>query len=99
MFKSLPYSQFRRAVVICSDPTNRLEAVNYMYDKFVKCGYSEEELNSAKETALSLNREQILGITPSTQSPVNLPPPSVAFTKSIAYKLSRDFSFSSFLGA
>ena len=75
MFKCLPYSQFRRAVVICSDPADRLEAVNYMYDKFVKCGYSEEELNSAKETALSLNREQILGITPSTQSPVNPPPP------------------------
>ena len=75
VFKSLPYSQFRRAVVICSDPTDRQEAVDYMYNKFVKCGYSEEELDSAKATALNLNREQILGITP-TQSPVNPPPPT-----------------------
>ena len=79
VFKSLPYSQFRRAVVICSDPSDRQEAVNYMYDKFTKCGYSEEELNSAKETALSLNREQILGTTSSNQPPVN-PPPSTSTT-------------------
>ena len=57
VFKSLPYSQFRRAVVIWSEPTDRQEAVDYMYDKFVKCGYSEEELDSAKATALSLNCE------------------------------------------
>ena len=48
-------------------------------EKFIKCGYSEEELNSAKETALSLNREQILGITSSNQPPVN-PPPSTSTT-------------------
>ena len=46
--------QFRRAVVICLDPSDRLEAVNYMNDKFVKCGCREEELNSAKKSALSL---------------------------------------------
>ena len=50
-------------MVICSEPTDRQEAVDYMYDKFVKCGYGEEELDSAKATALSLNRDQILGIT------------------------------------
>ena len=76
VFKSLPYSQFRRAVVICSDPSDRQEAVNYM---FIKCGCSEEELNPAKETALSLNREQILGITSSNQPPVN-PQPSTSTT-------------------
>jgi hypothetical protein len=40
-----------------------------MYDKFVKCGYSEEELNTAKATVLNLNRENILCITTATQPP------------------------------
>ena len=59
-FKSLPVSQFRRAIVICSEPEDQLEAIDYMYHKFVKCGYSEEELNVAKAKALSLNRQDML---------------------------------------
>ena len=61
-FKSLPVSQFRRAIVICSEPEDQLEAINYMYMKFMKCGYSAEELDVAKSKALSLNRNDLLNI-------------------------------------
>ena len=79
VFKSLPFSQFRRAVVVCSDASTRQEAVDYMYGKFLKCGYSKEELDTARVTALSLNREQILGLTTSRtddQQPITSHPPS-----------------------
>ena len=59
-FRSLPYSQFRRAVVICSNCTDRVDSINYMYGKFLTCGYSEVELYINKFKALSLCRETIL---------------------------------------
>ena len=67
VFKSLPYSQFRRAVVVCSDPSDRVEAIDYMYGKFLKCGYRPEDLDEAKSVALGLNRSQILGLSTSSQ--------------------------------
>ena len=64
VFKSLPYSQFRRAVLVCSDPSDRAAAIEYMQDKYLKCGYKEEDLNQAKSLALALDRGVILGLNP-----------------------------------
>ena len=33
LFKSLPYSQFRRAMVACSDLADLLDPINYKYGK------------------------------------------------------------------
>ena len=60
-FKSTPFSQFRRAVVICSNDDDRNQSILYMAKKFMDSGYKQTEIDVAKEKALSLNRETILG--------------------------------------
>ena len=61
-FKATPYSQFRRAVLICSNSTERVDAINYMIEKFLNSGYKLHELLVAKIKALSLDRTTILGL-------------------------------------
>ena len=60
VFKGIPFSQFRRAVVICSSPAKKTEAIEYMSEKFKRSGYSDKELAECKEKALNLNRTDIL---------------------------------------
>ncbi|KAL5264102.1 hypothetical protein ACHWQZ_G005249 [Mnemiopsis leidyi] len=55
-------TEFRRAVLVCSDPSDRAAAIEYMQDKYLKCGYKEEDLNQAKSLALALDRGVILGL-------------------------------------
>ena len=59
-FKSTPYSQFRRAVVICSDPDDRDHFKRMMLSKFEDSGYVREELLIAKEKALQIDRLSVL---------------------------------------
>ena len=49
IFKSLPFSQFRRAVVLCSTTSSRDAHFDRIYDKLVDNGYSKEELLDARE--------------------------------------------------
>jgi hypothetical protein len=46
-----------------------------MHQKFLKCGYSSDELDIAKAKAMSLNRNDILGLVspPLTPAPVDIP--------------------------
>ena len=60
MFTAIPYSQFRRAVVICSETSERDKCMDYMKKKFLDSGYHESELEAARERALRLNRLEIL---------------------------------------
>ena len=60
VFKGIPYSQFRRAVVICSSTAEREKSIDYMEGKFLASGYETSELQVCKDKALELNREQIL---------------------------------------
>ena len=60
-FRSAPFSQFRRAVVICSNPVERNQSILYMAKKFLDSGYKKIEIDAAKEKALSLDRMKILG--------------------------------------
>ena len=59
-FRSIPYSQFRRAVVLCSEEDDRTQSIEYISEKLLNSGYKEEEVNDAKEKALALNRNEIL---------------------------------------
>ena len=59
-FKSTPYSQFRRVVVICSDPDDRDYFINCMFSKFVDSGYAPDDLLVARDKALLLDRMDIL---------------------------------------
>ena len=54
--KSLPFSQFRRAVVLCSTTSSRDDHFDIIYDKLGNNGYSKEELLDARERALTLDR-------------------------------------------
>ena len=58
-FSGIPFSQFRRAVVICSSVENRNECVEKMEKKFLDSGYKPEELSNAKSKALKLDRTTI----------------------------------------
>ena len=59
-FKSTPYSQFRRAVVICSDPDDRDYFINVMLLKFIDSGYARDDLIVAKDKALLVDRKEVL---------------------------------------
>ena len=54
-FKSTPFSQFRRAVVICSNENNRNHSILYMAKKCLDSSYEQTEIDAAKENALRLN--------------------------------------------
>ena len=68
IFKSLPFSQFRRAVVLCSTTSSRDAHFDRIYGKLVDNGYSKEELLEARERALTLDRSDILDKASSSQS-------------------------------
>ena len=62
-FRSTPYSQFRRAIVICSSEEDRMQSITYMAKKFIDSGYKQAEIDTAREKALKLDRGEILGTT------------------------------------
>ena len=64
-FRSIPFSQFRRAVVLCSDSHERDESIKYISRKLLDSGYNEKEIENAKLKAMQLDRRKILG-SPST---------------------------------
>ena len=59
-FYSIPYSQFRRAVVLCSDENDKVRCMEYISEKLVNSGYKPKEIQIAKEKALKLKRNEIL---------------------------------------
>ena len=78
-FKSTPFSQFRRAVVICSNENDRNQSILYMEKKFLDSGYKQTEIDAAKEKALCLNRETILGISRPLDNLVDQPKRQLTF--------------------
>ena len=60
-FRSTPFSQFRRAIVICSSEEDQMQSINYMAKKFIDSGYKQAEIDIAKEKALKIDRREILG--------------------------------------
>ena len=68
-FRSIPFSQFRRAVVLCSDPAERDNSIAYISKKLLDSGYREDEIENAKVKALQLDRSKILSpiTAPSTE--------------------------------
>ena len=46
--------------MICSDRAEREESIKYMENKFLASGYEASELQTCKEKALRLNRDEIL---------------------------------------
>ena len=59
-FSSIPYSQFRRSIVLCSNIEDRDISIKYISKKLQDSGYKEEEIQNAKMKALELDREKIL---------------------------------------
>ena len=60
-FTSIPYSQFRRAVVLCSNTEQRDRSLDYIMQKLKDSGYKQNEIENARTKVLQLNREVILG--------------------------------------
>ena len=59
-FRSTPFSQFRRAIVICSNEEDQIKSIAYMSNKFIDSGYKQTEIDVAREKALQLDRNEIL---------------------------------------
>ena len=59
-FRGIPFSQMRRAVVICSTPYLRDLAFGNMIQYFKDCGYKLENLEDAKARAMQLDRKLLL---------------------------------------
>ena len=55
-FKSIPYTQFRRAVLLCSEQKQKMECIEYIAEKLRNSGYKTAEIEDAKKRALSLKR-------------------------------------------
>ena len=66
-FRSLPFSQMRRAALICSDIQERERTIENMVLYFLECGYDRGKLDLAKDRAMLLSRTELLEYTrPST---------------------------------
>ena len=59
-FASIPFSQFRRAVVLCSNPNEKIRCIDYITEKLRNSGFKNNEIENAKQKAMALNREEIL---------------------------------------
>lgn len=59
-FSGIPFSQMRRAVVICSNSYLRDIALDNISSYFLECGYKPEILQKTKLRALELNRNELL---------------------------------------
>ena len=59
-FHGIPFSQMRRAMVICSNSYLQEFAIDNMVSYFIKCGYERDLLLKAKEKALGLSRNDLL---------------------------------------
>jgi hypothetical protein len=63
VFSGIPYSQYRRAVVICSKDEDKLHSIDRMEKKFMESGYGQEDLQAAKAKVLLLDRASVLAGT------------------------------------
>ena len=59
-FRSIPYTQFRRAILLCSEEVTRDGCIDYIVEKLKNSGYKYEEIENARTKALSLNRNDML---------------------------------------
>ena len=62
-FRSLPFAQMRRAALICSEMEERERSIDDMIKYFRGCGYKEYSLIAAKNRAMELSRQDLLGYT------------------------------------
>lgn len=60
MSKRTSFSQYRRAVLICTDTPDRVAKIERMTDKVLRSGYQFYELYHAEPKALSLSTANIL---------------------------------------
>ena len=68
-FKSIPYTQFRRAVLLCSEDAEKNACIEYIENKLKNSGYKINEIEDAKKRALSLDRCELL--KPRRNKPLN----------------------------
>ena len=67
-FTSIPFSQFRRAVVLSSDTQQRDKSLDYITQKLKDSGYKNDEIEKARIKALGLDREKILNANTSQKT-------------------------------
>ena len=82
-FKSIPYTQFRRAVLLCSEPQQRHDCIEYIAGKLKNSGYKNEEINDAKMRASCLIRSDLLNPTKKLKPNEDTP-------KQITFTVNRD---------
>ena len=58
-FRSIP-SQLHLAPVLSSDPDDKKRSIDYMAQKLQSSGYTENEISTEREKAMTLNRDAIL---------------------------------------
>ena len=61
-FHSIPFSQFRRAVILCSNPEEKMQCIDYIAQKLRNSGFLTNEVENAKQKALKLDRDEILNV-------------------------------------
>ena len=59
-FISIPFSQFRRAAILCSDPSEKIECMDYIAEKLTNSGFKKEEIKAGKDRALKIDRNEVL---------------------------------------
>ena len=67
-FRGIPFSQMRRAALICSNDYLRDYAIDEMCKKFLECGYKESSLIEAKKRVQLLKRSDLLKESPALRS-------------------------------
>ena len=59
-FTSIPFSQFRRAAVLCSQKDEKAKCMDYISEKLMSSDFKLDEVKNAKEKALKLKRSDVL---------------------------------------
>ena len=59
-FRSIPFSQFRRAAILCSNSEEKVECMEYIAEKLRNSGFKNFEIENAKQKAMAINRDVVL---------------------------------------
>jgi hypothetical protein len=71
VYRGIPFSQFLRAVVICSHETERQKSIDYMEKKFLDSDTLDQSSRNAKKRRWHLTELQFLQTTGNVEAVLN----------------------------
>ena len=70
-FVGIPFSQFRRATVLCSKEEDKYKCIEYISEKLLNSDFQQDEVENAKKRMLLLKRSDIICLEAQLKSLMN----------------------------